>query len=121
AATAYAEVERTQDAGGPGVPLGRDAFVARLLELRQAFPKAPPQVKFALMTLSPRRRGQLDGPWEGTAQLRLHGEYAAGAPAEVVALLRFEVPRPTAEALARPGWLRAAGLLQVHTAKAPQY
>jgi hypothetical protein len=117
----YAEVERTQDAGRPALPLGRDAFVARLLELRKAFPQAPPRVKFALMTLGPQRRGQLDGRWEGTAQLRLHGEHAPGAPAEVVAVLRYEVPRPTEEALARPGWLRAAGLSQVHTAKAPRY
>jgi hypothetical protein len=121
AITDYAEVERLQGAGRPPVPLGRDGFVARLLELRRAFPQAPPQVKFALMTLGPRQRGQLDGPWEGTAQLRLHGEHVPGAPAEVVALLRYEVLRPTGEALGRPGWLRGAGLLQVHTARAPRY
>jgi HEAT repeat protein len=120
AATDYAEVERLQDAGRPPVPLDRDAFVARLLDFRKGF-AGTPGVKFALMTLSPKVRGQLDGPWEGTAQLRLFGEHAPGAPAEVVLLLRYEVPRPTAEALARPGWLRAAGVQQVLQARAPHY
>jgi VCBS repeat protein len=38
-----------------------------------------------------------------------------------VVLLRYEVPRPAAETLARPGWLRAAAVLQVHSARAPHY
>jgi HEAT repeat protein len=121
AVTGYAEVERLQDAGRPPTALGRDAFVARLLEFRKVFANAPPQVKVALMTLGPRRRGKLDGPWDGTAQLRLSGEHAPGAPAEVVVLLRYELPRPTREALARPGWLHAAGVLQVQQARAPHY
>jgi FG-GAP-like repeat/HEAT repeats len=120
AATDYAEVERVQDAGRAPVPLSRAGFVARLLEFRGLFAEKPPQVKLALMTLHPKVRGQLDGPWEGTAQLRLHGEHAPGAPAEVVAVLHYEVPRPTEEALTRPGWLRAAGVQQVHTAQAPR-
>ena len=116
-----ATVERLEDAGHPPTPLGRDAFVARLLEFRKVFAAAPPKVKLALMTLSPKSRNQPDGPWEGTAQLRLAGEHAAGAPAEVVAVLRYEVPKPTAEALAEPGWLRAAAVRQVATATAPHY
>ncbi len=116
-----ASVERLDDAGRPPVPLGRGAFVARLLEFRRPFTAAAPQVKLALMALGPRRRGQLDGAWEGTAQLRLHGEYAPGAPAEVVVVLRYELPRPTRAALARPGWLRAARVLQVLSTRAPRY
>jgi HEAT repeat protein len=119
--TGYAQVERLHDAGRPPVTLNRAAFVARLLEFRRVFGDTPPQVKLALMTLSPRRRGQLDGPWEGTAQLRLFGERARGAPAEVTVLLRYELPRPTREALSGPGWLRAAEVLQVHRATAPHY
>ncbi len=121
AATDFAEVERLQDAGGPPVALDREAFAARLLEFRKVFAGAAPKAKLSLMTLSPKRRGQLDGAWEGTAQLRLHGEHAKGAPAEVVVVLRYETPRPTQEALSRPGWLRAAAVQQVLTAKAPRY
>jgi hypothetical protein len=121
ATTGAAKVERLEDAGHPPTPLDRDAFVARLLEFRKVFTAGPPKVKLALKTLSPKDRGKLDGPWEGTAQLRLAGEHAEGGPAEVVAVLRYEVPRPTAEALAKPGWLRAATVKEVATATAPSY
>ena len=53
--------------------------------------------------------------------MRLHGDSATGAPAEVVAVLRYEVPRPTQETLAGPGWLRSASIVQVQTARAPHY
>ncbi|HKB02576.1 MAG TPA: FG-GAP-like repeat-containing protein, partial [Gemmataceae bacterium] len=119
--TGFVEVERLQDAGHPPASLSRSAFVDRLLAFRRAFPSQPPNVKLALMGLSPKVRGDLDGPWQGTAQLRLYGEHAPGAPAEIVALLRYEIPRPTEEALAKPGWLRGAGVEQVLTAKAPRY
>jgi HEAT repeat protein len=117
----YADVERAQDAGHSPRPLSREAFVARLLEFRSVFAQAPPQVKFALMTLSPRKRGSFDGLWEGTAQLRLYGEQTPGAPAEIVVQLRCVLPRPSAETLARPGWLNVADVLGVATAKAPRY
>jgi HEAT repeat protein len=120
AATGYADVERLQQSSQPPVPLNRAAFAARLLELRKGF-QGTPQVKLALMTLSPKHRGQLDGPWEGTTLLRMHGEHARGAPAEVVAVLRYEVTRPTEETLSRPGWLRAGGVVQTLTARAPHY
>ncbi|HZT80935.1 MAG TPA: FG-GAP-like repeat-containing protein, partial [Gemmataceae bacterium] len=120
-ATDYAEVERLEDAGRPAVPLGRNDFVARLLGFRQVFAGAAPKAKLKLMTLRPRDRGRFDGPWEGTALLRLYGEHAPGKPAEVAALLRYEVARPTEERLAQPGWLRSAGVLQAQTARAPRY
>ena len=120
AATPFADVERIQDGGRPPAARGRAAFVDRLLEFRRPFATAP-NVKLALMTLGPRRRGDLAGPWEGTAQLRLAGEHAPGAPAEAVVALRFEVPPPTEEALAGPGWLRRAGVVQAVTARAPHY
>ncbi len=118
----FAEVERLQDSGRPPAPLSRAGFVARLLEFRKVFATVPPQVKFALMTLGPKRRGDLGGPWEGTAQLRMHGEYAKGAPAEVVLTVRYELARPpTPESLAGPGWLKAAGVTQALTARATHY
>jgi hypothetical protein len=121
AATAYAEVERLQDSGQPPVPLDRDVFIARLLGFRKIFTAKAPQVKLALMTLTPLRRGQLDGDWEGMAQLRLHGESSPGAPAEVVVVLRYQMSRPTEERLSKPGWLQSAGIRQVLIAKAPRY
>jgi hypothetical protein len=121
ASSPAAEVERLQDAGHPSRPLDRNAFVSRLLEFRRAFGDRPPVVKLALMGVGPIRRGDLGGAWEGSAQLRLHGEHAPGAPAEVVVLFRFRVSQPTREALARPGWLRGAGVSEVLRARAPRY
>jgi HEAT repeat protein len=121
ASTSYADVERLEDSGQPPAPLSREAFIARLLSFRKLFAHKPPQVKLALMTLRPTQRGKLTGEWEGTTQLRLHGEHAKGAPAEVVVLLRYRIPAPTQETLSRPGWLREAAVLQVLTAKAPHY
>lgn len=116
-----AEVERLADGGRPPVPLDRAGFVGKLLGWRKLFPAAPPKVTVVMATLTPKVRGEVDGLWEGTAQLRLFGEHAPGAPAEVTALLRFETPRPTQSALAGPGWLRAASVVQSQTAKAPRY
>ncbi len=118
--TGYADVERLEDAGHPPLPLDRGAFAARLLEFRKRF-AGTPGVKFALMSLHPRQRGRLDGPWEGTAQLRLHGEQAKGAPVEVILWLRYELPRPTEETLGRAGWLQSTAVQQVQSARAPHY
>jgi HEAT repeat protein len=116
-----AEVERLEDAGQAPSSLNRDGFVNRLLEFRKTFAESAPTVKLALMALGPKLRGQLDGPWNGTAQLRLHGERTKGAPAEVMVQLRFEILQPTEERLAKPGWLSAGAILQVQMAQASQY
>lgn len=116
----FAEVSRLHETGPPA-RLSRGDFVARLLEMRKAFALAPPEVQISLKTIRPRQRDRLDGDWEGTAQLRLAGEHTRGAPAEAVALLSFQVPQLTREALARPGWLRGAGIEQFTTARATHY
>ena len=121
ASKGLAEVERLEEAGHSPISLNQSAFVNRLLEFRKTFAESPPGVKLSLMTLSPKVRGQLNGLWEGTAQLRLHGEWAKGAPAEVMVQLRFEILQPTEKAMSKPGWLRGAGISQVHVAKAPKY
>jgi HEAT repeat protein len=118
--TAFAEVERAEDAGRPAVTLGRESFLTRLLDFRRPFAAAP-HVKLALMTLHPQRRGDLSGMWEGRAQLRIAGEHSVTAPAEAVVTLQFETPEPTEETLARTGWLRGAGIVQTITAQAPRY
>ena len=115
------QVERLEDSGKEPAKLNRDGFVARLMQFRKVFPDKPPQVKFALMTLSPKRRKQFDGPWEANTQMRLHGESSEGAPAEVVAYIRFELARPNQETLTKPGWLLGASITQVLTARSPRY
>ncbi len=111
------DVVRLADGDTPPVRLGREAFVARLMEFRAVFGK-PPGVKMSLMGLSPVERDHLDGPWHGTAQLRLWGEREPGKPGEVIAYLQYRVPKPTAENLARPGWLASCRLTQSQVGKA---
>jgi hypothetical protein len=115
------EVERRENDGPQPRSLHRDEFVARLLSFRKLFRDKPPEVKLALMTLHPQQRGRLDGLWEGTAQLRLWGESVRGAPAEVMVLIRYQVPQPTDKNLTRPGWLRSAEIQQVQTAQSRHY
>jgi hypothetical protein len=120
-ASPFAVAEKRTDAGATPTPLTRDAFADRLLALRARFASAPPKVAVSMMALTPVKYGELDGPWRGTAQLRMAGESAPGAPAEVVVYLKYDIPRPTGEALNNPGWLRAAGITQVNTAGSPGY
>jgi hypothetical protein len=115
------DVTRQEDTGQSPTRVGREPFVARLLEYRHAFSAKPPSVQLTLKTLLPKIDRDLDGPWEGLAYLRLHGESPHGQPCEVAAVLRYEVARPTREALSRPGWFRAAGIRQSQVARATRY
>src|SRR5262245_7460215 len=115
------QVERLQEAGNAPLALDRDAFITRLLEMRRIFTAAPPKVKFALMNLGPKVRKQVDGLWVGTTLVRLFGESSKGAPAEVAVILRYEIPRPTAETLSGSGWLRGAAILQTLRAQSPKF
>src|SRR5262245_12354896 len=117
----YVQVERLQDSGQAPLKLDRDGFVGRLMELRRQFSAAAPKVKFALMNLGPKVRKQTDGLWTGTTLLRLFGESSKGAPAEIAVVLRYEIPRPTAESLGRQGWRRGASIVQMLRAQAPKY
>ena len=119
--TAFAVAERMHLADRSPSALDRESFVARLLEFRKPFAATAPQVKISLITLHPQTRGKLEGPWEGTAQLRLAGEHAPGAPAETIISLRFEIAQLTEEALTGPGWLRGAGVLQSSVVRASSY
>jgi HEAT repeat protein len=116
----YADVERLEDSGAPPTPLNKDQFLDRLLELRKTFGTAP-KVKLVMATLRPKDPDNTDGPWTGRALLRLHGESAPGAPAEVTATLEFEVVNPTETGLGAGGWLRAAHVRQRAVARAPRY
>src|SRR5258708_40373892 len=71
--------------------------------------------------MCPKQRRQLEGPWEGTAQLRMYGESRTGAPAEVTINLQYSAARPSEETLGNSGWLRGARVLQVQTAQARKY
>ena len=98
-------VVRQQNSGHDPVALDRSQFAARLFEDRKKF-SLPPQVKFALMGLAPTNVHDLDSLWEGTCQLRMWGEVAAGGPGEFVLYLKYRLPRPTEETLKDDGWLR---------------
>jgi hypothetical protein len=116
----FAQVVRQEDAERPPLRLDRGQFVAHLLAYRRLFAR-PPQVKLALMALTPSARGDLDGPWRGTCQLRLWGEVSPGHPGEVVVYLQYELSCPTQETLGRGGWLRWGKILQSQTAQASRY
>jgi hypothetical protein len=118
--TEFAEVERLEDCGKPPLALTRDEFVTHLLAIRKQFAVAP-KVKFSLMTFGPKRRYEFDGPFEGTALLRLNSEPGKGAPIEVVVNLRYEILQPTEDTLKKPGWLRSMGITQILTAKSQTY
>jgi hypothetical protein len=120
-AVAYAAVDRLEDVGHPPERVDSRAVCARLLELRKVFTARAPHVKVKTITLSPRRRGRLTGTWQGTAKIRMYGEYAPGAPAEVLLFLRYVVVQPTEHNLARPGWLQSMEVYQVNQAKSPHY
>ena len=115
-----AQVLRQEYAGQSPLRLGAEAFVAHMLKYRRLFPQ-PPQVKLALMALSPDQRDKLDSPWSGTCQLRMWGETDPGQPAEIVLYLHYRVPRPSQETLTRKGWLHECRILQSQQAKAPRF
>jgi hypothetical protein len=115
----FADVERLH-AADPQPPATAAQFVGRLLEWRKQFGPAP-KVKLVAATLRPANAANPSGNWEGRALLRLHGESAAGAPAEVNATLDFEASEPTEQSLAAGGWLRSANLRQVAVARSPRY
>jgi hypothetical protein len=113
----FAQVVRQEDAGQPPLPLDRAAFVDHLLRYRRLFAQ-PPEVKLALMALSPTVRGNLDTLWQGTCQLRMWGEVGPGQPGEVVLYLQYRLSCPTEERLQQRGWLRSCTILQSQEARA---
>jgi len=116
----WLNVVRQMDGGQPPLPLDRGQFVERLLDYRRCF-ATEPKVKLSLMKLSPVRRQDLDGPWQGTCQLRLWGEKAPGQPAEVIAYLSYQVPRPTRQRLDQGGWLTTCAIEQSQTGHARSF
>ncbi|HKI33612.1 MAG TPA: VCBS repeat-containing protein [Gemmataceae bacterium] len=111
---------RQMDGGKPPLALNRNEFVERLLDYRRLFHKEP-KVKLSLMKLSPMQRGETGGLWEGTCQLRLWGEKAPGEPAEVIAYLRYRIPKPTEQRLKVGGWLSACSIEQSHVGQARHF
>jgi hypothetical protein len=115
------DVLRREDSGATPQSVDRAAFVSHLLEYRKLFTSEPPKVQLVLKTMLPLVREKTDGPWSGLAQLRLFGESTPGAPCEVVAILRYEIDRPTRDRLTHPAWVRSASIRQVTIARASHY
>jgi hypothetical protein len=114
------DVHRASDAGKPPRALSRERLLEQLLEWRRIF-SATPKAKLSLMTLSPVKRTEPDGPWQGTGQLRLWGKWAPEMPAEVVVYLHYRIPKPTEERLAEGHWLEACDITQVQVGKARRF
>jgi hypothetical protein len=108
---AFANVVRKEKGNKPSRSLDGQQFVQELQNYRRLFHK-PPNVHTALMTLSPLDPDNFDSLWEGSCVLRIYGEKQVGMPAEVVLTLKFQVNRPTEEALALGGWLRECSVSQ---------
>ncbi len=117
--TGHLTMVRLED-NGKFKTVSRPEFVGQLLQYRQRFNK-PPKVSIALMTLSPARRDQLEGSWEGVGILRLAGESQAGKPCEVVLNLHYTIVQPTAENLAKKGWLQQCTIAQVAIAQSDRW
>jgi hypothetical protein len=66
-------------------------------------------------------RANPEGPWQGTCQLRVWGEKAPGQPAEVVAYLQYQTPRPTKAGLEGGGWLSACAIQQSQVGHARRF
>jgi hypothetical protein len=115
-----ATVEREHDDGQTPRSLGRDEFIARLLDYRRFF-GAQPQVKVSLMGLASRGRPALAGTWQGTSLVRIWGETPSGKPAEVALILSYELPQPDESRYAAGGWLQRCGVRQSQIAKADRY
>jgi hypothetical protein len=120
AASDYVDVVRREGAASSPATVDRDEFCDRLLQYRRLFSSVP-RVSLALMNLAPQKRGDVDGPWQGTCQLRIWGETVPGRPGEVVLLLRYQVSRPAELSYRQGGWLQACMILQSLTARAPRF
>jgi hypothetical protein len=146
----FAAVVRQEDvADQPRQTLNRDEFVARLLDYRRQF-AAPPGIDFGLITLAPVTRGQMDGPWTGSGQLRLFGQMLfngvqhpevllaatqlglAGSrfsallppapPGEIMLSLQFRLAgKPEEEPLKQDGWLHSCTITQATVGRAQRY
>jgi hypothetical protein len=118
--TEVLDVVRSQDNGGPTTTLDRKGFVAELLDWRHRC-RGAVEAKLALMALSPVTRGAMQGPWQGTAQLRLWGQRDQGKPAEVIAYLRYQTCEPTKERLKQGAWLSSCAITQVQIGAAERF
>jgi hypothetical protein len=114
------DVVRRTDADQQPFAVDRTQFVDQLLEYRRLF-KGAVKAKLALMKLRPLTPDNLDGFWEGTGQLRLWGETEPGKPAEIIVYLKYQVVRPTKEAVAQPAWLTACSVTQSQIAQSQRF
>jgi len=118
--TDVVEAVRLEDSGHAPRSVSRDQFVQELLEFRRPF-GSNPQVQISLMTLSTVTRYNMDGPWQGTAMLRMWGESQPGQPREVTLFLAFRVSKPERESLAAGGWLQSCALTQSLVSHSSRY
>jgi hypothetical protein len=110
---------RQTDAGLPPKRMDGKEFMAHLLEFSRKSRHAV-KAKISLMQLHPTEEGDLDKPWEGTAQLRMWGEDEPGKPVETTLYLKYRITRPTEENL-RKGWLLSCAVTQTLVARSDRF
>jgi hypothetical protein len=116
----FGAAERLEDSGSTPAALTAAAFVDLLLDLRKPFSRSP-KTSFSLMTLSPVKRGDLDGPWQGTSMLRMWGETQPGQPREVTLFVSYRIAKPVREGLSSGQWLHTCAITQAQVAHASRY
>ena len=97
-------------------PVDGKSFVNDLISFRALFGKTVPSIKMAMTNLSPFKRDDLNGLFEGRGQLRLYGLSEKGGPIEVVAMVRLVLQAPTRTTMAKGAWIQEAEILEVSTA-----
>lgn len=107
------------DAGRKMVPAKMEEFARALTGFRGRFADDV-AVEMALTSLSPRERGQLDGPWSAACALRLSGRTADGRQGELMARLELDLKTvPDADAIAAGGgWIQKARVADAQFAAA---
>jgi hypothetical protein len=111
--TEFAKVVRRKDSGATPAPLSPSQFIAHLLDFRTPYRQAP-KVRLNVKNLTPERREEFSGPWQGTGVLRMWGEAEPGQPREVVLHLTVRLREPAK--VTRPAWLHACAITQSQVA-----
>jgi hypothetical protein len=113
-------VVRQQPGTAPPKALSADQFVNQMMEWRALF-SVLPKVQIALMGLRPLDRNKMDGPWQGSCQLRMFGETAPGKPGEVTLYLTYRIAQPTEKSLPAGRWIHFVSVDQIQVARADHF
>ncbi len=111
--------------GDPGVnarTLDADGFVKFLKDLKHRF-KGDVKLDWKLKNLLPVTKGETDGPYDATGQLRFAGVDQTDQPFEIIFEMTYGLtPVPEPDVIATtPGWLRSFTIDSMHVGRAPNH